>query len=162
MAVTDVARKLTELLEPIAESHGFELVAVEQAGGRHTPVIRVLIDHADGLSIDAICAANGWVSEALDAHDPFSGPYTLEVSSPGIDRPLRKLGDFERFAGETATIKTKPAGKGRSAWTGILLGIEGDSVLIDVDGERTSIPHADILKARLKGVISFDRGRDDQ
>lgn len=161
MAVTDLARMLTELLEPVAEQHGLELVAVEQAGGRKAPVIRVLLDREGGLDIDAICEANGWVSDAIDAADPIKSPYTLEVSSPGVDRPLRKLSDFERFAGDIVTVKTRPHGAGRSAWTGKLVGIEGEDVLVEVDGETDRIPYADITKARLKGVVSFERGRDE-
>lgn len=161
MAAKDLARILTNLLEPLAEAKGLELVAVEQAGGRHTPIIRVLLDREGGLDIDAICAANAWVSEALDEADPVSGPYTLEVSSPGVDRPLTKLDDFERFAGQTASIKARTSGT-RGSWTGSLAGIEGSTVLLDVDGERIGIPFDDILKARLKGVVCFDRGRDDK
>ena len=82
--------RLTELLEPEAAAHGFELVAVEVAGGRGTPVIRVLLDREDGIDLDAIGSANRWVSELLDEADPISAPYMLEVSSPGIDRPLVK------------------------------------------------------------------------
>ena len=90
MAITDLAKRLEELLEPIAEKNGFELVAVEQAGGRKAPVIRVLLDREGGVNLDAICEANRWVTEAIDEADPLSSPYMLEVSSPGVDRPLRK------------------------------------------------------------------------
>jgi ribosome maturation factor RimP len=157
MAITDVARALTELLEPIALDHGFELVAVEQAGGRKSTVIRVLLDRKDGLDLDAVCAANAWVSDVLDESDALPGPYTLEVSSPGIDRPLRKLSDFERFAGETVTIKTRPAGDKRTAWTGVLKGVDGTAVVLEADSEKIEIPYDSIVKARLKGVVSFNR-----
>lgn len=160
MAHTDLTSQLTQLLEPLAESRGFELVAVEQSGGRHTPVIRVLIDREGGVNLDAILEANQWVGEALEEADPVSGPYTLEVSSPGVDRPLRKLSDFVRFAGETVNLKVRPSTGTRSAWTGVIAGVDGDSVLIEVDGENVSIPFGDVLKARLKGVVSFDRGRE--
>jgi len=157
MAVTDIARTITELLEPVAQSHGFELVAVEQAGGRKSAVIRVLLDRESGVDLDAICSANQWVTEAIDAADPMSGPYTLEVSSPGVDRPLRTREHFERFAGETVTVKTKPHTGSRSAWTGTLSGIEGDDVVLEVDDETVRIPFESVQKARLKGVISFNR-----
>lgn len=159
MATTDVAKRLEEFLEPVAKDHGFELVAVEQSGGRHTPVIRVLLDRAGGLNLDAICEANQWVSDAIDEADPFSGPFTLEVSSPGVDRPLRKPEDFTRFAGETVTLKAKLADSKRMTWTGELLGMEGDDVLVSIDDERVSIPFESIQKARLKGVVDFNRER---
>jgi len=107
MQQTELVAKLVDILEPEAEKHGYELVAVEQSGGRHTPVIRVLLDREDGVDLEAITIANRWVTELFDELDPINGPYTLEVSSPGIDRPLRKLSDFDRFAGETVTVKTR-------------------------------------------------------
>ncbi len=159
MAITDAAKRFEELLEPLAEEHGFELVAVEQSGGRHTPVIRVLLDREGGLNLDAVCEANQWVTEAIDAADPMAGPYTLEVSSPGIDRPLRKRADFDRFSGEIVTVKTKPAGTARATWTGTLVGLEGDDVVLDVDGERVTVAYERIVKARIKGRVNFDTER---
>lgn len=159
MAKTDIAMRLENLLEPIAEEHGFELVAVEQAGGRHTPIIRVLLDREDGINLDAICEANGWVGEAIEGYEGLSGPFTLEVSSPGIDRPLRKLSDFERFVGEAATVKVRAVGSVRSSWSGVIERVESDVVVLLVDGEETRIPFNDIIKARLKGVVSFNRER---
>ncbi len=160
MITDELVKKLTGMLEPAATERGFELVAVERAGGRRTPIIRVLLDRPEGLTIDAICAANEWVSDILDAADPVRGPYTLEVSSPGVDRPLTKLADFERFSGQTATLKTRVKGA-RASWTGTLAGTDGSTVVLDVEGERVRIAFDDILKARLKGVVCFDRGRDD-
>jgi len=158
MAIGDLARRIEELLEPEAEANGFELVAVEQAGGRHVPVIRVLLDREDGVTIDDLAAANEWISAVLDETDVVSGSYTLEVSSPGVDRPLRKLADFERFAGETATLKTRAAQTGRTTWTGRIEGVEGDRVVLDVDDESVAVPFNEILKARLKGVVDFGKG----
>ncbi len=158
MAVGDLARRVEELLEPEAERNGFELVAVEQAGGRHVPVIRVLLDREGGINLDDLTVANRWISAILDESEVVSGPYTLEVSSPGIDRPLRKLGDFERFAGEMATLKTRAGQHGRTSWTGRIERVEDDNVVLDVDGEPVSIPFNDILKARLKGVVDFGKG----
>jgi ribosome maturation factor RimP len=153
---TDLIERLTALLEPAASANGYELVAVEQAGGRHTPVIRVLLDREGGLNLDAIAAANRWITEILDAEDPINGPYTLEVSSPGIDRPLVKRADFERFVGEDVHLKVVASEK-RKSWHGVLLGMEGDDVVLEVEGERVKIPYETVQKARLKGVVDFGR-----
>ena len=156
MIKNDLIERLTALLEPTALDNGYELVAVEQAGGKHTPVIRVLLDREGGLSLDAIAAANRWITEILDAEDPINGPYTLEVSSPGIDRPLVKRADFDRFVGEEVHLKVLASEKRRS-WHGVLLGNEGDDVVIEVEGERVKIPYETVQKARLKGVVDFGR-----
>ena len=91
----DLEGALNALLEPMASDHDLELVAVEVVGHAGSPVVRVLLDSTsgDGISIDAILSANSWVSDALDAADLISTRYTLEVSSPGIERPLRKRSD---------------------------------------------------------------------
>jgi ribosome maturation factor RimP len=159
MGRNDLVEKLTELLEPLAIEHGLELVAVEQSGGRKSTILRVLLDREDGLNIDDISEANSWISEALDEIDPVSGPYTLEVSSPGIDRPLRTRAHFERYTGELVTVKTNVPGPARSAWTGTLVGLEGDEVVLDVEGEPVRLPFSSVHKARLKGVVSFNQER---
>jgi ribosome maturation factor RimP len=155
---TDVKERITELLEPAAAEHGLELVAVELAGGKGTPVLRVLLDCEGGIALDTIAVASRWISELLDEQDPVAGAYTLEVSSPGVDRPLVKRADFERFAGEQVNVKVAIDDKRRS-WHGVLLGMEGDDVALDVDGERVKFPYETVQKARLKGVVDFGRER---
>ena len=158
MTTTDLAVRLTDLLEPEAQAHGFELVTVEVVGGRGTQVIRVLLEREESTDLDAIGSASRWVSELLDAADPISAPYVLEVSSPGIDRPLVKPADFARFAGETVNMKVL-SGQKRSSVSGVLVGIEGDDVIVEVDGDRVCVPYETIQKARLKGVVDFGKGR---
>jgi len=155
---TDLVQRLTELLEPAATAQGFELVAVEQAGGRGTPVLRVLLDREGGITLDAVASANEWISALLDEEDPFNGPYTLEISSPGVDRPLVKREDYARFVGETVSLKVTTGDK-RKSWTGVLLGIEGDLIALDVEGERVIVEFDTVQKARLKGVVDFGKGR---
>lgn len=157
MATVDLVSKLEELLEAPAVANGYELVAVEQTGGRHSPIIRVLVDREGGIDLEALTVANAWVSKLLDEVEPIPGPYTLEVSSPGIDRPLRKLADFARFAGETVTIKTRNRG-GRATWTGQILRVDAENIVLDIDAEEVVISHSDISKARLKGVVDFSKG----
>jgi ribosome maturation factor RimP len=153
---TETIERLTALLEPTAIDNGYELVAVEQAGGKGTPIIRVLLDREGGLNLDAIAAANQWITEILDAEDPIKGAYTLEVSSPGIDRPLVKRADYDRFIGENVHV-TAVASEKRRSWHGVLLGMEGDDVVLEVEGERVKIAYETVQKARLKGVVDFGR-----
>ena len=159
MATSDLAKVLEEALEPVAAANGFELVAVEQAGGRHTPIIRVLLDREGGIDLDAVAEANLWVSAAIEELDPIAGPYTLEVSSPGVDRPLRRIVDFVRFAGEHVNIKVKPSIDGRSSVSGTLNGVDGDDILIETEGGPVRVPFSSVNKARLKGTVSFNRER---
>ena len=158
MTTTDTVARLTELLEPEAQAQGFDLVAIEVVGGRGTQVIRILLEREDGTDLDAIGEASRWVSDALDAADPISAPYVLEVSSPGIDRPLVKLGDFARFEGETVKMKVIQGDK-RASINGTLAGVDGEDVIVDVDGDTVRVPFETIQKARLKGVVDFGKGR---
>lgn len=155
MQQSALVTSLIDMLEPEAVKHGYDLVAVEQAGGRRTPVIRVFLDREGGVDLDAIAAANEWVSAALDEAQPFNGPYTLEVSSPGVDRPLRRLDDFDRFAGETVTVKTRSQ-SARATWTGTIIGTDGETVVLRVDEEEVRVPFGEIVKARIKGVVDFE------
>lgn len=154
---SSLAEKIEALLTPLAEREGFELVAVETAGGHKQPVVRVLLDREAGLDLDALCDANAWITDTLDAEESIlHDSYTLEVSSPGIDRPLRKLADFERFAGSQAKLKTVPA-EGRATYTGTIIGVQDQTVVLDVDGQTVRIPHGAISKAHLKGDVDFGR-----
>lgn len=153
--------RIEALLAPVAAREGYELVAVETAGATKAPVVRVLLDREDGLDIDAIVDANRWISEVLDAEDPISSAYTLEVSTPGIDRPLRKLEDFTRFVGSSAVIKTT-AIEGRTKYTGVIEAVEGDTIVLEFEGQTFRIPFAVVSKAHVKGDVDFTpKGADD-
>ncbi|HBT94839.1 MAG TPA: ribosome maturation factor [Coriobacteriia bacterium] len=145
-------QKLIDILESEAEANGFELVDVEFSGSGHSGTIRVFLDKEGGLTLDDIVVANKWVDGVVESDEPFAGSYTLEVSSPGIDRPLRTREHFERFVGEEAKISSEKV-TGRANWTGILKGVAGDDVLIEIDGETHRIPMDKIKKAHLKGRI---------
>ncbi|MDR0347475.1 MAG: ribosome maturation factor RimP [Coriobacteriales bacterium] len=149
-------RKLLAALEAAAAQHGFELVDVELVGAGRARVIRVLLDKEGGFGIDDLASANPWIDAIIEENEPFTGSYTLEVSSPGIDRPLRTLEHFARFTNEEAKLNTEPI-DGRGAWTGVLAGVENDTVLLTVDGETRRIPHSMIKKARLKGRVDFSK-----
>ena len=148
-------QQLLDALAPRAEQEGVEIVTVEVAGAKKAPTIRVYIDTPDGVSFDELSSAQAWINDLMDELDPFPGAYTLEVSSPGIDRPLRTPEHFARFAGDTAVVKTAAPLDGRSAFTGTIAGVADGAVELDVDGSRVRIPVSDIKRAHLKGAIDF-------
>lgn len=155
MSGASLADSLTALLEPEAPGHGLELVAVEVVGGANRPTVRVYLDREGGIDLDAICDANGWISAALDGSELIRGAYTLEVSSPGIERPLRTLSDFDRYAGSEISLKTTTPVAGRSRFTGSISAVEGNDILLDVDGDEVRIAHGNVAKARLKVEIEL-------
>lgn len=148
-------RQLLDALAPRAEAEGVEIVTVEVAGAKKAPTIRVFIDTPDGVSFDELSSAQAWINAIMDELDPFPGAYMLEVSSPGIDRPLRTEAHFARFAGERAVVRTRTPIDGRSTWTGEIVSVADGVVTIDADGARAEIPIADMKKANLKGTIDF-------
>jgi len=153
----DLKERVAGLLSAEAESRGFEVVLLETAGGRGNLIVRVFLDHEGGITIDQIAESNKWISEVLDPMPQMQNGYTLEVSSPGIERPLVRLADFARFAGSEAKITVSPEVAGRKHFTGALLGVEGDDVLLDLAGESVTIPHTAITKAHLRIQIDFSK-----
>lgn len=153
MAQSTIERQLIEALESCASDHGVDIVDVELAGSSKSPVVRVRIDHADEslptISLDEVTAQNDWISEVLDEVDPFPGAYSLEVSSPGLDRPLRKAHDFERFAGESVSLVTT-ATEGRRKYTGELLGLVDGKVALRTDEGEFSFDIEEIKTAKIK------------
>jgi ribosome maturation factor RimP len=147
---------LLDALAPAAEEKGIEIVTVEVVGAKKAPTIRVYIDTEDGVSFDELSSAQAWINEIMDREDPFPGAYMLEVSSPGIDRPLRTPEHFARFAGETAVITLSEPHGGRAKWTGKLAGFEDGEVLLEVDGIVERLPYDSIKKANVRGTIDFN------
>lgn len=144
---------LTVLMTPVVESMGYELVGVEFHGSEHHGVLRVYIDQENGITVDDCADVSRQVSALLDVEDPIVQPYDLEVSSPGINRPLFKLSDFEKYSGLTAKIKLGVALNGRKNFSGILQGVDEELVLIDVDNELFELPFHDIARANLIGQV---------
>lgn len=149
----DLVKRLTSEIEPVAASNGYELVAVEVAGSAGRPVVRVYLDRDGGIDLDAITRANEFIAPVIDECVP--GGCTLEVSSPGIERPLVKLADFARFTGQEATVKTSRPIEGRSNFTGRIEAVEGETIVLGVEGSTYRIPHSDVVKARLRAEIDF-------
>lgn len=153
--LTAKERKLLEALEPAAAERGTEIVSVEIVGAKKSPTIRVYIDCDGGIGFDELASAQEWINQLMDEIDPFPGAYTLEVSSPGIDRPLRTPEHFRRFVGEKARIVMSKPVNGRAKWTGMLTGYEDNCVKLDVEGEEIALPYDDIKKANVIATIDF-------
>ena len=132
---------------------GFELVEAELSGGRHHRTLRVYIDGPEGVTVDDCAAVSRQLSAILDVEDPITGSYTLEVSSPGLDRPLVTPADFRRFQGAMIKVRLLNALDGRRNFTGRLLETTHESVVMEVDQERFNLPLAAIERARLVPVI---------
>ncbi len=141
--------RLWQLLEPIVTGMGYELVEIEYNPSSRHGLLRLYIDHEDGIQLDDCTDVSNQVSALLDVEDPIPGHYNLEVSSPGLDRPLRSITDFERFTGEIVKLKTAIAIDGRRNYKGRLRGVDGDEVQIECDGQQFYLPLASIEKARL-------------
>lgn len=140
---------LRRLLEPGAQALGFELVDVELAGGGRRATLRVYIDGPKGVTVDDCARVSRQLSAILDVEDPLSGSYMLEVSSPGLDRPLVTPDDFRRHLGATVKVRVSAPVAGRRNFTGRLLEVADDHVALDVDKERFDLAFADIDRARL-------------
>lgn len=143
---------IEEVARPVVEGMGFELVrlTIGQGAGRGAPTLLVLAERPDGtMSIDDCVRLSRALSDVLEAADPVRGAYRLEVSSPGIDRPLVRLADFDRFGGRVARVETTELIDGQRRFKGQLLGTEDGQVKMVVDGETIAIDFEDIVKAKL-------------
>lgn len=152
MATKDAV--LNALIEPVVTAMGFELWGIEQiAQGKHSRLV-VYIDSPDGITVDHCADVSRQISGILDVEDPISGQYQLEVSSPGMDRPLFTLDQFERYKGDTVALRLSAPFNGRRKFKGLLAGVEGDEVLLHLDGEEYCFPIDGIDQARV--VPRFD------
>ena len=149
--MTNVA-ELTRLIEPEVESLGYGLVRVAMIGGTSDPTLQVMAERPDTRQLDlSDCEAiSRRLSELLDEKDPVPGTYRLEVSSPGIDRPLTRLRDFADWTGHEARVALAEPIAGRKQYSGTLAGLDGDNVLVaGRDGQPYSIPFSSIASAKL-------------
>jgi ribosome maturation factor RimP len=146
---------LMRLLEPPIEAMDYELVDIEFARDGRGGTLRIFIDRRaadsqDGVTVDDCAQVSHAVSEVLELQDPIKGHYTLEVSSPGSDRILRTRAHFERFVGERILAELKLPLDGRRRFIGVLKSLEGDTIVVEVDGKAHSLPLDRIQKARLR------------
>lgn len=133
----EAVERIGRIIEPSVEAMGYELVRVQLSGGQR-PTLQIMAERSDGaaMTVEDCADISRAVSALLDVEDPLPGAYTLEVSSPGIDRPLTRLKDFERFAGFEARLETKAPVDGRKRFRGFLAGIEGDTVRLALPVEK--------------------------
>ncbi|MCP4698924.1 MAG: ribosome maturation factor RimP [Gammaproteobacteria bacterium] len=142
-------KRLQQLLGPTVAAAGYELIGVERLPQGHGALLRVYIDSSAGISIDDCEQVSHQISGLLDVEDPIRGQYTLEVSSPGLDRPLFTPAHFEQFIGSIAAVRLrKPLGT-RRRFTGVLRGLRENNVLIQENGTEYCLPYEQIDKARL-------------
>src|SRR2546422_4353411 len=160
MTRQDVITQVEELLRPIAVRLGLETVDLALSGEGHRTVLRVVVDRVEGgITVEECARVSEALSRQLDLYDLFQDPYTLEVSSPGLDRPLRNDADFRRFAGKKAELKTYGPVEGQRHFRGILLGVIGEADVLQVDGRQVQLPKSQIAQARL--LVEMDDLRAD-
>lgn len=141
--------ELEQLLAPAVGSLGYELADLEVKIGGRDGIVRLFIDHPEGIGLDDCETVSRHVSALLDAEDPIPGHYNLEVSSPGLDRRLRTREHFERFSGESVRVKLRVPIDGRRNYRGAIRAADDEMVDVEVDGEMHRLPLANIASARL-------------
>ena len=141
---------LQDLIEPVVEKEGFELVRVLTIG-QANPTLQVMIDTLDGsdITVDDCATVSQALSAMLDEKDPIENRYSLEVSSPGLDRPLTKIKHFERWQGYEIKLETEDKVENRKRFKGKIASVDGDNIIIAMDNEQYTIPFALISKAKL-------------
>ena len=152
-AKTAEDRQLLEMIDPVAESLGLAIVRVRLMGGTLRRRLQIMAERPSDhdISVEQCARLSRAVSEVLDAADPIAGEYMLEVSSPGIDRPLTRLEDFDTFQGLEARLETDRMVEGRKRFMGAMAGVEDVNVAVDLDGEEDTalIPFAWLSEAKL-------------
>ena len=145
--------RLLELLDPVAEATGYAIVRLRLMGGSETRRLQIMAERpSDGdMNVEDCARLSRAISEIMDAADPIAGEYTLEVSSPGVDRPLTRLHDFEVFEGYEVKLELDRLAEGRKRFRGVLAGVEGEQVGIDLEGEEETamVPFTWIVEAKL-------------
>ncbi|KAF0810030.1 hypothetical protein A167_01061 [Alcanivorax sp. S71-1-4] len=147
------ADQLQALLAPSVESMGYVLWGLEYIQGRGA-VLRIYIDHEDGITVDDCADVSHQVSGVLDVEDPISGEYTLEVSSPGMDRPLFTLEQWQLYIGEKAQVRLLAPVSNRRKFTAEITAVMGDDLHLTVDGQTLVVPFAQVDRANV--VPQFD------
>ena len=145
-----LADRLAALIEPSLKALGYDLVRL-QIDGKRQARVQIMAERSDGsgMGVEDCALVSRSVAALLDVEDPIEGSYQLEVSSPGIDRPLTRPKDYERFAGHVAKVELREPRDGRRRFTGTIKGLHGETVAIDLEGQTLEIPLADIERGKL-------------
>jgi len=141
--------QLSELIQPVVEAMGCKLWGIEQLSMGRYSTVKIYIDSEKGVDIEDCAKVSRQVSSLLDVEDPVNGEYTLEVSSPGLDRRLFKLDHFAAFIGSEVRIRLKRPYEGRRKYLGQLRGIEADEIILDYHGEEILFPFEEIERANV-------------
>ena len=144
---------LTEMLKPAAEALGYEFLGIEYVGQGIHSVLRIYIDHEDGIKVDDCTKVSHQASGILEVEDPIASQYTLEVSSPGMDRPLFTLPHFEKVVGQEISVRCHLGVDGRRKFKGVLNKIEAHNLIITVDNQEYEVDFHDVDKANLVPVF---------
>jgi ribosome maturation factor RimP len=145
-------RSVLELIDPIAEAMGYEIVRVRLTGGTVSRRLQIMAEDAHGdMNVEDCTKLSRAIGEVLEAADPITGDYLLEVSSPGVDRPLTRLKDFAAYEGFEARLELDRLADGRKRFKGELAGVDGDNIAIDLEGEAETalVPFSWITEAKL-------------
>ncbi|MEM1412731.1 MAG: ribosome maturation factor RimP [Pseudomonadota bacterium] len=148
------SQRLNGLLQPLVEQLGYEFVGLEYQNNPKQSVLRIYIDAEAGVGLEDCERVSRETAALLDVEDPIKGHYNLEISSPGLDRPLFTPAQYERFAGEEAQVSLFAPQDGRRKFKGKILAADDEGVLMNVDGDEVMLPFANIAKGRL--VPDFD------
>jgi len=146
----DIKNKIRELADSIAVQHTVEIVDIEFAGSSRKPLIRIFIDKESGITLDECSKFSRALSALFDVEDPIPSAYILEVSSPGLDRPLKAMRDFERSIGKLVRVITRAMIEGQNIFTGRITGVEGGDITLSIDDKEIEIPFDQVSKARLE------------
>jgi ribosome maturation factor RimP len=159
-------RSVLELIDPIAEAMGYRIVRARVTGGERSRRLQIMAEDAVGeMNVEDCAKLSRAILDLIEAADPIEGDYMLEVSSPGVDRPLTRIEDFAAFEGYEARLELDRLADGRKRFHGVLAGVEGDNIGIDLDGETETalIPFTWIVEAKLALTDKLlKRGADER
>ena len=155
-----MADALFDLLEPTVSGLGYELLGIERARDGVGQILRLYIDRSEGIVVDDCAVVSRQVGDLLDVEDAVRGEYTLEVSSPGVDRPLFTLAQHRRFVGEAVQLRLRNLVNGRRRIEGVLLEVQDDTLVVEVDGEPFEVPYAEVDRARLVTQFNASSGAE--